>query len=122
MGSNQSTQNDTSLPSIYCEYSDKCPSRNRIGICIPCLYKKHTGTLRPQRHLCNNLCSNNPNLRTGNYPLVNGYCDECCRCSSSKLCGTCREFMQNCVFPPATSEDRLSLLKPYEADNNFAKF
>lgn len=46
MGSNQSqsiiSQKYTSLPSIYCEYSD------RSAICVPCLYKNYTGSLKPQ--------------------------------------------------------------------------
>lgn len=134
MGSNQSMisqKPDKSLPSIYCEYSDKCPSRNRSAICVPCLYKNITGQQRPERkslYKCNELCSNNPNLQyKEGYPLVNGICKNCvnykllCSCTPAKLCGTCREFIRNYVFPPAAA-DRLSLLKPYESDNNYAKF
>lgn len=128
MGSNQSTiiqQSDQSMPSNYCEYVDRCPSRNRSRICVPCLYKNRTGQQRPNRE-CNNRCSNNPSLQyKEGYPLVNSICENCnalCSCTPTKLCKTCYNFMENHVFPPSTSHDRLSLLKPYEAHNNYAKF
>lgn len=132
MGSNQSTflqQNDTSLPSIYCIYSDKCPSRNRSAICVPCLYKNITGQIKPpiiNDHNPN--CSERINCSD---PISNLKCDSClkymrsgvfgwaCKCSHYKLCGTCYNYMKDYVFPPG---DKLSLMKPYEADNNFAKF
>jgi len=133
MGSNQSLEIDTNLPSIYCVYAkDKCPSRNRSAICVPCLYKNRTGLLKPP--LLNG-CNPNCTERIKCYdPISNLLCDSClkyrktgafqslCKCTSYKLCENCYYFMKDYVFPPVTSDDRLSLLKPYEADNNFAKF
>lgn len=132
MGSNQSMPSSTSMPSIYCIYDDKCPSRNRSAICVPCLYKNRTGLSKPLL-----LNGYNPNCseRIKCYdPISNLVCDSClkyrksgvfqslCKCTSYKVCGTCYNYMKDYVFPPATSDDRLSLLKPYEAYNNFAKF
>ncbi len=105
MGSNQSTsqQNDTSMPSIYCTYVDKCPSRNRSRICVPCLYKNRTGEQHPTKnkpYKCNNFCSNNTSLKNGHPNLT---CNVClnimrCSCTETKVCKTCYDYMSDlCV-------------------------
>ena len=115
MGSNQSVADTTSLPSIYCEYREKCPARNRSAICVPCLYKNKTGSLKPQLVKVNADGSFRIQNRPGGH-VTN------CSCASEKLCDTCRTVMKNFVFPPSTGEERLSLLKPYEPHSNYAKF
>lgn len=129
MGSNQSMPSSTSMPSIYCIYEDKCPSRNRSAICVPCLYKNKTGLTKPPT-----INRVNPNCIYSCAAKLGMPCSDCsayfkqgvrnCKCEQLKLksCGECYNYMKDYVFPPATSDDRLSLLKPYEADNNFAKF
>uniref|UniRef100_A0A6C0BT24 Uncharacterized protein n=1 Tax=viral metagenome TaxID=1070528 RepID=A0A6C0BT24_9ZZZZ len=109
MGSNQS---GTSLPSDYCIYEEKCPASNRSAICVPCLYKNRTGSLKPQLIKVNQDGSFYAHNRLGGH-VTN------CSCIPEKLCDTCYLVMENYVFPPG---DKLSLLKPYESNNNYAKF
>jgi hypothetical protein len=126
MGSNVSTiikQPDKSLPSVYCTYEDKCPSRNRSAICIPCLYKNKTGQIKPP--LLDGYNSNCSERIKCYDPISNLVCDSClkymktgvfrslCKCTPYELCKPCYNYMDNYVFPPATSKDRLSLLKPH---------
>ncbi len=110
-----------SLPSIYCTYKDKCPSRTRSRICVPCIYKSRTGQTRLQ---CRELCINNPNLQHDNHPIVNVICEMCskCSCAETKMCDSCHKYMSDFVYPPSTSDDRLKLLKPFEPNNTFSKW
>jgi hypothetical protein len=113
MGSNQPST--PSMPSNYCEYVDRCPSRNRSRICVPCLYKNRTGTLKPQLVKVNEDGSFTAKNQLGGYV-------KSCSCTPVKLCNGCYNHMKDYVFPPVTSKDRLLFLKPYEANNNYAKF
>ena len=104
----------TSLPSIYCTYTEKCPARYRSAICVPCLYKNKTGSLKPQ------LIKVNPDGSFCAQNRLGGYVKNC-SCTSEKLCNTCYDVMKHYVFPPGAG-DKLSLLKPYEPHSNYAKF
>ena len=92
MSSTVSMLTRPSLPSKYCERPhNPCPSRNMSSICLPCMYLSNTGESKP-------------NIK--------------CICAlDNKLCGMCKEYMKNKMFPPG---DRLSLLKPYEPNTTYA--
>jgi hypothetical protein len=118
------------LPSPYCQYADKCPSRNRSAICVPCMYKSHTGLTKPKKIQYGN--TNCKQAFKCYNPISNLTCDDClnyantgvfdCRCTTTNLCKSCYKYMYDYVFPKHSQNDPSFWPKGFDLHSNYASF
>ncbi len=118
------------MPSPYCQYTDKCPSRNRSAICVPCIYKSYTGLTKPKKIQYENINCKQA-IKCYN-PISNLQCDDClnyamtgffeCKCTQSMVCKKCYDYMNDYVFPPRSQTDPSFWPKAYGPACNYASF